>query len=126
MHPRCYPLSPLMAETIISYLKNVRPISKYMRVFLSMKTPHTPLGPASITHIVSRRWKQLNVVLEHYGSHSLRHACATYLINEGISIKEISDHLGHRSIETTRIYTKVDLVNLRKVANFDLKDFACI
>jgi len=35
-------------------------------------------------------------------------------------MKEIGDHLGHRKIDTTRIYAKVDLTGLRQVANFDL------
>ena len=40
---------------------------------------------------------------------------------EGFSLKEIGDHLGHRSAEATRTYAKVDLVGLRQVANFDLR-----
>ncbi len=40
--------------------------------------------------------------------------------HQGLSLKEIGDHLGHRDLEATRIYAKVDLVRLREVANFDL------
>jgi site-specific recombinase XerD len=50
----------------------------------------------------------------------LRHACATRLVSEGLSLKEIGDHLGHRSTAATRIYAKVDLPHLRAVAAFDL------
>ena len=35
-------------------------------------------------------------------------------------LKQIADHLGHRSINTTRIYTKIDLHGLRQVAELDL------
>jgi site-specific recombinase XerD len=42
------------------------------------------------------------------------------LLAEGFSLKEIGDHLGHRSAYATRIYAKVDLAGLREVANFDL------
>jgi site-specific recombinase XerD len=41
-------------------------------------------------------------------------------MTEGFSLKEIGDHLGHRSAFATRIYAKVDLAGLREVANFDL------
>ena len=58
--------------------------------------------------------------IKHHGPHSLRHACATRLINQGLSLKEVGDHLGQRDLETTRIYAKVDLVRLREVASFDL------
>jgi integrase/recombinase XerD len=39
---------------------------------------------------------------------------------EGFSLKQIGDHLGHRSVYATRIYAKVDLAGLREVADFDL------
>jgi site-specific recombinase XerD len=50
----------------------------------------------------------------------LRHACATHLVAEGLSFKEIGDHLGHRSPDATRTYAKVDVAGLREVAAFDL------
>ena len=73
-----------------------------------------------MTYIVSKRWKPLNVAIKHHGAHSLRHACATRLINQGVPLKTIADQLGHRDLETTRIYAKVDLTRLREVANFNL------
>jgi len=41
-------------------------------------------------------------------------------LSEGFSLKEIGDHLGHRSAQATRIYGKVDLIGLREIANSDL------
>ena len=70
--------------------------------------------------VVSRQLRNRALSIKHHGPHSLRHACATRLINQGLSLKEIGDHLGHRDVEATRIYAKVDLVRLREVANFDL------
>ena len=52
----------------------------------------------------------------------MRHACAAHLLASGFSFKEIGDHLGHRSPESTRIYAKVDLAGLRTVADLPLKD----
>ena len=52
----------------------------------------------------------------------LRHACATRLVAQGLSLKEIGDHLGHVGPDTTRIYAKVDLAALRTVADFSLED----
>jgi site-specific recombinase XerD len=43
-----------------------------------------------------------------------------HLVAEGFSLKEIGDHLGHRSAFSTRTYAKVDLAALREVASFDL------
>ena len=63
---------------------------------------------------------QLGIKSLHRGPHSLRHACAGHLVKEGFSLKEIGDHLGHRSSFSTRTYAKVDLASLREVASFDL------
>jgi site-specific recombinase XerD len=41
---------------------------------------------------------------------------ATSLIRSGASLKEIADLLGHRRLETTQIYAKLDLESLREVA----------
>ena len=38
------------------------------------------------------------------------------MVNRGVPIKEIADLLGHESIDTTAIYTKVDTENLAAVA----------
>ena len=85
-------------------------------LFVTMRIPIKALTPGATYAAVSRKIPPLDLPIKHHGPHALRHACATHLINEGVSLKEISDHLGHKGLETTRIYTKVDLVNLRKVA----------
>jgi site-specific recombinase XerD len=85
---------------------------------LNARAPYRPVK--SLFGVVDYRWKTLDVAIKHHGPHSLRHACATRLINEGMSLKTIADQLGHRSLETTRIYAKVDLPRLRKVADFSM------
>ena len=69
---------------------------------------------------ISHRLKALGVHTAHCGPHSLRHACAARLVSERLSLKEIGDHLGHRSTSATRTYAKVDLRGLREVAAFDV------
>ncbi len=51
-----------------------------------------------------------------HGAHMLRHSLASRLVNEGVPIKQIADVLGHASIDTTAIYTKVDIRSLSSVA----------
>ncbi|MFH1259808.1 MAG: site-specific integrase [Elusimicrobiota bacterium] len=115
-----FPLNRTIEQPLIRYLKDVRPHSSYREIFLTTRAPIIPLSRGALTQIVGRRWKALNVSILHQGPHSLRHACATRLINQGISLKVIADQLGHRNLETTRIYAKVDLSRLREVANFNL------
>ena len=114
-----YPLSYTVGEAILSYLK-VRPHVPHREVFLTLKAPFRPPSSGSLYDVVADRLQALSVSLKHRGPHSLRHACATRLLAEGLSMKEIGDHLGHRKMDTTRVYAKVNLAGLRQVANFDL------
>jgi integrase/recombinase XerD len=50
------------------------------------------------------------------GAHQFRHGLATEMLRQGASLSEIGELLGHRSPETTKIYTKVDLGALRTLA----------
>ncbi|MEO2033666.1 MAG: site-specific integrase, partial [Planctomycetaceae bacterium] len=115
-----YPLTRQVGDAVLRYLQSVRPRSVHREVFLTVRPPFRPLAHTSVGAIVGRRLHALGLQLPHYGSHSLRHACAMRLLQQGLSLKEIGDHLGHRHPDTTRIYAKVDLAALRQVADFDL------
>jgi len=115
-----YPLVPSVGEPVLRYLKEVRPRSSYREVFLTSQAPIQPLSRPGLWHIVGRRLRTLSASLNHHGPHSLRHACATHLLAQGLSLKEVGDHLGHRSPSATRTYAKVDIVGLRQVAEFEL------
>ena len=115
-----YPLSYTVGEAILRYLKEVRPHTSRREVFLTLKAPFQALSSGSLYDLVSDRLRAQGVCLPHYGPHALRHACATRLLAEGLSMKEIGDHLGHRKADTTRVYAKVDMAGLRQVADFDL------
>lgn len=119
--PRTYPLCRPVGDAVLRYLREVRPKSARREVFLTLRAPFRPLPCGGLGQAISRRLHALAVSLAHYGPHALRHACATHLLAQGLSLKEIGDHLGHESAETTRIYAKVDLVALRAVADFDLE-----
>ena len=115
-----FPLSRTVGNALLRYFKEVRPRSQYREVFLTVKSPITPLSLCALYRMVAQRMHHLDLKLKHYGPKSLRHACATHLVAQGLSLKEIGDHLGHRSAEATRIYAKVDLDALRQVANLEL------
>jgi integrase/recombinase XerD len=48
-------------------------------------------------------------------THSLRHACATHLLRGGADIRHVQALLGHRQLESTAIYTRVEVQDLREV-----------
>lgn len=116
-----YPLAAEVGEAILRYLQLVRPHSSSRTLFLTLRAPLRPLVASSLHHVVVSRMKALDIQCPRRGPHALRHACAAHLVAQGMSLKEIGDHLGHRSSDATRTYAKVDLVGLRQVADFDLE-----
>lgn len=119
-----YPLTPTVGQAVIRYLKKVRLRCARRELFLKVLAPIGPLTPSSLYRIVASRIKRLGIEALRRGPHTLRHACAGRLLSEGLSLKEIGDHLGHRSLDSTRVYAKVDLQGLCEVAAFDLGEVA--
>ena len=115
-----FPLSRPVGDAVLRYLRQGRPRSTFREVFLRRRAPVRPLGATALWPIVGRRLRALGVSLPHCGPHSLRHACATHLLSEGLSLKEIGDYLGHQQADATRVYAKVDLIGLRQVGDFDM------
>jgi integrase/recombinase XerD len=115
-----YPLTKEVGSALLRYITHVRPRGRSRQVFLTSLAPHRPISCAGLWSIASHALLASGVRTRHHGPHTLRHACATRLLSEGWSLKDIGDHLGHRSAEATTIYAKVDLPGLREVARFDL------
>lgn len=115
-----YPLLPAVGEAILRYLREVRPHCDDRTLFLTLGAPIRPLSAPSITPVAHFHLSRLGLTLSPRGAHCLRHACASHLLASGFSLKQIGDHLGHRSANSTLSYTKVDLIGLRQVAELDL------
>jgi len=115
-----YPLSTQAGIALLRYIADVRPRGRWREVFLTLQAPHRPLSCAGFYNLASHALCARGLRLRHHGPHALRHACATRLLSQGLSFKDIGDHLGHRSADATAIYAKVDLPSLRDVARFDL------
>jgi site-specific recombinase XerD len=112
-----YPLTADVGNAILKYLQKVRPQVAMRSLFVRLRTPHGPMTAHGASSCIAVHIRALGCRLPHYGSHSLRHACATHLLDEGFSIKEIGDHLGHRSPRSTQIYAKVERNKLVQVAS---------
>jgi site-specific recombinase XerD len=111
-----FPLTAEIGNAILKYLQKVRPKCSSRFLFLSLRTPHCEMMGHGISCSIGLRIRSLGFHLPHYGPHSLRHACATHLLDEGFTLKEIGDHLGHRSQRSTQIYAKVERKKLQQVA----------
>ena len=112
-----YPLTEEIGEAIADYLQNGRPESDERQVFLRARAPFRPFRRGSdLTNMIGDRIDRAGVEAPTRGTHQFRHALATQMQRKGASLSEIGDVLGHRHLNTTRIYAKVDIVALRTLA----------
>ncbi len=116
-----YPLSRGVGQSILRYLREVRPAHPERRLFLTMRAPIKPLSRGVIKEIVCVRVKRLGITGKRRGPHALRHAAAQHLLDQGLSMKAVGDYLGHRSVAATSVYAKVQLDILREVAEINLE-----
>lgn len=114
------PLESHTGNALARYLRQGRPKCDSRSVFITLNSPFRPLSTGAVYNLVSRRLLPVVGPGKSRGPHALRHACARRLVDAGLTLKEIGDHLGHRSPDSTRIYAKVNLTSLRLVAMEDL------
>ena len=72
-----FPLQFEVGEAILRYLQ-VRPRCTCRNVFVTQRLPHYPILRTTLGQIVTERMQQLRIVVDRFGPHGLRHACATH------------------------------------------------
>jgi integrase/recombinase XerD len=101
-------------------LRHGRPVTSHQEVFLRINAPVEPFGSNdNLHHIITFYRQRAGIALPPQGGtglHSLRHTVATWLLEAGTSLETIASILGHRSLESTQIYTKIDVETLRQAA----------
>lgn len=111
------PLPASVGSAIAAYLKQGRPQTSARQVFLRVLAPvGQGLSPAAISSVVRRAASRAGLPTVLSGTRVHRNTAATRMLRCGASMKEVADVLRHRSLDTTAIYTKVDLSRLAKVA----------
>lgn len=118
-HSTAYPLSSIVGEAIVDYLRQGRPQTSDRHVFFRVLAPVTPYTYSAISGRVSNYLRKAGIQVHRSGSHTLRHTCVQRLIDSDFSLKNIGDYVGHRSASSTEIYTKVSIEALREVAMGD-------
>lgn len=105
------PLPASTGDSLVDYLHHGRPASSSRALFVHHRAPlGQPVAVTTVRGAVRRAFQRAD--LPWSGTHVLRHTAARRMLQGGCSIKEIADVLRHRSIDTTAIYTKVDLPQL--------------
>lgn len=109
------PLPMQTGQALADYLQHERPLSSSAAIFVRRHGGcDQPITSPAIQKVIKRAC--LRVGLSHFSAHALRHTLACRLVESGSSLKEVADVLRHRSLETTRIYAKLDTPKLLAVA----------
>jgi integrase/recombinase XerD len=111
------PLPVPTGKAIVEYLRSARPQSKSRSLFIRHRAPlNAPITAEFVRGAVRRAFARCGLSDRFIGTHVLRHSAAVRMRCAGASLKEIADILRHRCLDTTMIYSKVDLPKLAAVA----------
>jgi len=118
--PLNLPLIPEVGEAIIDYLKYHRPKVESPRVFLTQSPPFRELAENNHLYdnftIYQKRAGIKIPIGKRHGLHSLRHALATNLIENNVSLITVSEILGHNDLKSAATYLRVSIELLRECA----------
>ncbi len=105
---RHLPVPVRLGEAVARYLTASRPQTGERTLFV--RFAHmlgAPMGREQIRGTIRRAYARAGIPPQVTGTHVLRHTKAATLYNAGADLKMIADILGHTSIDTAVIYTKV-------------------
>jgi site-specific recombinase XerD len=120
-HSTAYPLSREVGEAILDYLRQGRPPTSERHVFLAAVAPRGPMTFHSVAERATHYLRKAGVSIVRPGSHTMRHTCVQRLVDSNFSLKAIGDYVGHGAPESTQVYAKVDLQQLREVGCSDVE-----
>lgn len=113
---RDLPLLREVGRALFNYVKHERPSSIHRAIFLTSQFARPFCFPGAISRIARQALKRANINPSRGAAHLLRYAAATNMLKGGASFKSIADVLGHRSLDSTAIYAKLDLPSLQGIA----------
>ena len=105
---RVIPIYPAAVHTLQIYITNVRPVlinnSNETKLFTNMSGE--PLSRQGFWKILKYYANKANIKKD-ITPHTLRHSFATHLLENGASLKDIKDMLGHSDISSTQVYAHI-------------------
>ncbi len=114
--PIILPLADEVGTALLLYLRHARPPSQRREVFLRLRRPFEPVAAGTVRQAFRERARRSAPDLPFRGTHCLRHSLAMHLLRHETSLAAIGDLLGHRSPESTAIYLRLHVEDLREAS----------
>lgn len=114
--PLVLPLTDAAGNVLLHYLRRGRPALSYRELFLRARAPVGVLQRTAVTDAFQAWSRRSGLKIPYHGPHCLRHSYAVELLRRGTSLKSIGDLLGHRTAESTCVYLRLAVEDLRDVA----------
>lgn len=111
---RIVPIGERALAWIAAYRDRARPelVGLHDTGHLFMNSLGNPLRPFHLT-MLTRNYVIKSGIGKEGACHLFRHTCATVLLEGGMDTRYIQDILGHASLETTQVYTRVSIQALK-------------
>jgi integrase/recombinase XerD len=110
------PLTDEIANALVDYLRHGRRATTCRQLFLRQPAPVRPLKATAVYHSLERAIRATRVAIKTTRFHALRHAFALRLLRQGTALSHISQVMGHRDLNSTSEYLRLDVEDLRQVA----------
>jgi integrase/recombinase XerD len=110
------PLSPKLLETLRVYFRWMRPTTFLFPGTVRGVRADVPISPNTVW-FACRQAAQKAGITKRLSPHSLRHSCASHLLEAGADLRTIQVLLGHSRLEHTLIYLHLSPKHLRAIPN---------
>lgn len=114
--PLVLPLTTEVGDAVHDYVRNARPQHRRRELFLRLRAPSGPILTTTVIEAFQCWTRRSGLPITAQGPHCLRHSLAVHLLRQGAPVKTIGDLLGHRSIESTCVYLRLHVADLRDAA----------
>lgn len=110
--PAHLPLPDNIVKAITAYIVGGRPQSKHRVLFLHLSAPHRPVSKRNIPTLIRNCMRENNLPGNTYW---LRHSFAQNMLESGMSIYEIKEMMGHKSLDSTKKYLSIHIGLMREI-----------
>lgn len=115
--PLALPLTDEVATALLDYVRARHAPPDERQVFLRVLPPAGPIKRSAVLASFHAQAQRVGLTVPaRFGPHCFRHSLAMHLLRQRTPLKTIADLLGHRSVESTAMYLRLDVDDLRDVA----------